>query len=188
MGGAARNAMSDVGMVTTRTTSRTSSRTRRTTGPKRVPKPRTDPSGALVELHRAANAVRHHVEQAVLRHRNLSWTGFVVLREVHAAEQLETRHAAVRAGIAKATLTGVVNTLTSRGLLRRVRHPEDGRLVLLEVTGRGERLLRDIIPASKKEEAFALAYLDASGVNHVQELMRNLVSHLDGDEAHGRRV
>ena len=148
---------------------------------------RADVGGALVELHRAANAVRHHVEQAVLRHKNLSWTGFVVLREVWTAERIETREAAVRAGIAKATLTGVVNTLASRGLLRRIQHPEDGRLVLLEVTARGKRLLRDILPLSQAEEVFTLAHLDDAQIAHVHDLMRKLVPHLDGDEAQDRR-
>ena len=148
---------------------------------------RADVGGALVELHRAANAVRHHVEQAVLRHKNLSWTGFVVLREVWTAERIETREAAVRAGIAKATLTGVVNTLASRGLLRRMQHPEDGRLVLLEVTARGKRLLRDILPLSQAEEVFTLAHLDDAQIAHVHDLMRKLVLHLDGDEAQDRR-
>jgi DNA-binding MarR family transcriptional regulator len=147
-----------------------------------------DVGGALVELHRAANAVRHHVEQAVLRHKNLSWTGFVVLREVWLAEGLETREAAVRAGIAKATLTGVANTLVDRGLLRRVRHPEDGRLVLLQVTARGNRLLRDLLPVSQAEEAFTLGHLDDTQINHVHELMSRLVVHLDGDEAQDRRA
>jgi len=149
--------------------------------------PRADCSAALVELHRAANAVRHHVEQAVLRHKNLSWTGFVVLREVYAAERIETREAAIRAGIAKATLTGVVNTLVRRNLLRRIQHPDDGRLVLLEVTARGKRLLRDILPASQAEEIFTLGHLDDAQITHVHELMRKLVLHLDGDEAQDRR-
>jgi DNA-binding MarR family transcriptional regulator len=148
---------------------------------------RADVGGTLVELHRAANAVRHHVEQAVLRHKNLSWTGFVVLREVWTAERIETREAAVRAGIAKATLTGVVNTLASRGLLRRIQHPEDGRLVLLEVTARGKRLLRDILPLSQAEEVFTLGHLDDAQITHVHDLMRKLVVHLDGDEAQDRR-
>ena len=153
----------------------------------RRPNSRVDMGAALVELHRAANAVRHHVEQAVLRRKDLSWTGFVVLREVWTAERIETRDAAVRAGIAKATLTGVVNTLVRRGLLRRVQHPEDGRLVLLEVTARGKRLLRDILPACQAEEAFTLGQLDDTQIAHVHELMRKLVLHLDGDEAHDRR-
>ena len=148
---------------------------------------RTDASATLVELHRAANAVRNHVEQTVLRRKNLTWTGFVVLREISSAKRLETREAAVLAGIAKATLTGVVDTLCRRNLVRRLRHPDDGRLVLLELTRSGQRLVRDLLPASREEEAFALAYLDRAQVTLVRQALRGLVSHLDGDEAQGRR-
>ena len=146
-----------------------------------------DSTEVLVELHRAANAVRNHVEQAVLRHQRLTWTGFVVLREVWAAKRLQTRHAAEQAGIAKATLTGVVDTLERRGLVRRVPHPQDGRLVLLELTRRGHRLLRDLLPASREEEAFALAYLNDSQISVMRDALRRLVVHLDADEAQERR-
>lgn len=149
---------------------------------------RSDATEALVELHRAANAVRHHVEQAVLRQENLTWTGFVVLREVWAARKLETRHAAEQAGIAKATLTGVVDTLVRRGLVRRDRHPEDGRLVILELTRRGDRLIRQLLPTSRDEEEFALGYLDGDGITQVTTLLRQLVAHLDDDPARERRL
>jgi len=149
---------------------------------------RADVTEALVELHRAANAVRHHVEQAVLRQENLTWTGFVVLREVWAAKKLETRHAAEQAGIAKATLTGVVDTLVRRGLVRRDRHPEDGRLVVLELTRRGQRLIQQLLPVSRDEEEFTLGYLDNEDIAQVTTVLRRLVAHLDQDVARERRI
>src|SRR3954467_10654184 len=88
----------------------------------------TGATEAVLHLHRAANAVRQHVEQEVLRPKQLTWTGFVVLRTVWGARRMETRHVAEHAGISKATLTGVVDTLSGRGLVRRNTHPEDGRL------------------------------------------------------------
>ncbi|WP_271190459.1 hypothetical protein [Dactylosporangium matsuzakiense] len=59
----------------------------------------TGATEAVLHLHRAANAVRQHVEQEVLRPRQLTWTGFVVLRTVWAARRIETRHVAEQAGI-----------------------------------------------------------------------------------------
>src|SRR4051794_32255532 len=58
---------------------------------------------AVLHLPRAANAARQHVEQEVLRPRQLTWTGFFVLRTVWAARRIETRHVAEQAGISKAT-------------------------------------------------------------------------------------
>jgi MarR family transcriptional regulator, organic hydroperoxide resistance regulator len=141
----------------------------------------------LSELQRAANAVRQHVEQSVLRREHLTWTGFVVLRTVLHARRIETRHAAAEAGIAKATLTGVVDTLVGRGLVRRLDHPDDRRLVLLELTRSGHRLVRKLIPAVRGEEAFALAELELDQLNQVTWLLRRLIEHLDTDEARLRR-
>ena len=129
-------------------------------------------------LHRAANAVRQRVEQAVLRPKELSWTGFVVLRAIRTARKIETRHVAEHAGISKATLTGVVKTLANRGLVRRTSHPVDRRLVLLSLTPRGQRLLRDVLPRSADQEVFALSCLDEAEMAQVTAALRALVDHL----------
>src|SRR5687767_3699226 len=147
-----------------------------------------DTIDTLGELQRAANAVRQHVEQSVLRRESLTWTGFVVLRAVLRARKIETRHAAAEAGIAKATLTGVVDTLVGRGLARRLDHPDDRRLVLLELTRSGQRLVRKLLPAVRDEEAFALAELDFDQLNQVTSTLRRLIEHLGTDEARLRRL
>ncbi|WP_432987883.1 MarR family winged helix-turn-helix transcriptional regulator [Dactylosporangium sp. CA-233914] len=134
---------------------------------------------AVLHLHRAANAVRQHVEQEVLRAHQLTWTGFVVLRTVWAARRIETRHAAEQAGISKATLTGVVDTLSGRGLMRRSDHPDDGRLVLLQLTRKGHRLIRDLLPESQGAEAYALSYLEPGELAVITTALRGLVDHLE---------
>jgi DNA-binding MarR family transcriptional regulator len=133
----------------------------------------------VLHLHRAANAVRQHVEQIVLRPRQLTWTGFVVLRTVWAARRIETRHVAEQAGISKATLTGVVDTLAGRGLMRRSTHPGDGRLVLLQLTRKGQRLIRELLPESQTAEAFALSYLEPGELPRMTAALRGLVDHLE---------
>ncbi|WP_433058324.1 MarR family winged helix-turn-helix transcriptional regulator [Dactylosporangium sp. CS-033363] len=134
---------------------------------------------AVLHLHRAANAVRQHVEQEVLRPRQLTWTGFVVLRTVWAARRIETRHVAEQAGISKATLTGVVDTLSGRGLMKRSNHPADGRLVLLQLTRKGHRMIRELLPESEIAEAYALSYLDPAELARITAALRGLVDHLE---------
>ena len=70
-------------------------------------------------LYRAANAVRAHITNAVLRQYDLTWSGFVVMWVVWIWDGMETRHVAESAAISKATLTGVVKTLESRGWIIR---------------------------------------------------------------------
>ncbi|WP_433217752.1 MarR family winged helix-turn-helix transcriptional regulator [Dactylosporangium sp. CS-047395] len=134
---------------------------------------------AVLHLHRAANAVRQHVEQEVLRPRQLTWTGFVVLRTVWAARRIETRHVAEQAGISKATLTGVVDTLSGRGLMKRSNHPDDGRLVLLQLTRKGHRMIRELLPESQDAESYALSYLDSGELARITAALRGLVDHLE---------
>jgi DNA-binding MarR family transcriptional regulator len=133
----------------------------------------------VLHLHRAANAVRQHVEQEVLRPRQLTWTGFVVLRTVWAARRMETRHVAEHAGISKATLTGVVDTLSGRGLVRRNTHPEDGRLVVLQLTRKGQRLVREVLPESQDAEAYALSYLEPGQLAVITTALRGIIDHLE---------
>ena len=100
-------------------------------------------SAAVSSLYRAANAVRLHLTNSVLREHGLSWTGFVVLWVVWIWDGLETRRAADSAAISKATLTGVVKTLEARGLIARRVSDTDRRLVNLELTPSGVALMKD---------------------------------------------
>jgi len=140
-------------------------------------------AAALSHLHRAANAVRNHFEQQVLRDAGLTWTGFVVLWVIWIWEDIETRHVAAEAGIAKGTLTGVVKTLRTRGLVERAGHPEDGRLVRLRLTAAGDNLMQTLFPAFNAEETFVLAGLAPERVAHLTETLGHVVNHLDADGA-----
>jgi len=103
-------------------------------------------------LFRAATAVRNHLERTVLAEADLSWTAFVVLWVTWIWEPIETRQIAEEGGFSKATLTGVLSTLESRGLVTRKKSKDDGRLVLVELTTRGRKLMDKLFPAFNKQE------------------------------------
>jgi len=92
---------------------------------------------------------------------------------------METRHVAEQAGISKATLTGVVDTLSGRGLVRRSAHPDDGRLVVLQLTRKGQRLVRELLPESQSAEVFALSYLEPAQLAVVTTALRGMIAHLE---------
>ncbi|GAA3092423.1 MarR family winged helix-turn-helix transcriptional regulator [Nonomuraea salmonea] len=98
----------------------------------------------VANIYRAAAAVRHHLENAVLRSGDLTWTAFVVLWVIWIWGEPESRHVARESGISKGTLTGVLHTLESRGLVERHRHASDGRLVLVRLTAAGEEFMRGV--------------------------------------------
>jgi MarR family transcriptional regulator, organic hydroperoxide resistance regulator len=138
------------------------------------------PAMAVVQnLYRAAGAIRNHLERSVLAPHGLTWTGWVVLWVVWIWTEIEARHVAAEAGISKGTLTGVLSTLESRGLLARRTHPDDARRVLVALTERGERLMGELFPLFNGQEAVVTAPLAPEERLHLAELLRTVVRGLD---------
>jgi MarR family transcriptional regulator, organic hydroperoxide resistance regulator len=131
---------------------------------------------AVSSLYRAANAVRNHLTNTVLREHDLSWTGFVVLWVVWIFDGLETRHAAQSAAISKGTLTGVAKTLEARGWLRRETDPSDRRLVLLSLTDAGVALMEDLYPRFNQAEAEVVARIEAKHLPVLTDHLRTMVT------------
>ncbi|GAA2798632.1 hypothetical protein GCM10010452_28720 [Crossiella cryophila] len=134
---------------------------------------------AVANIHRAAVAVRNHMESVILRPAGLTWTGFVVLWVVWIWGDMETRHVAAEAGITKGTLTGVVKTLEQSGLVERREHAADGRLVVLHLTTKGKRLMRKLFPAFNAEESFVVDELSSSRRQALATTLRGLIGHLE---------
>ncbi|MEV1083165.1 MarR family transcriptional regulator [Streptomyces sp. NPDC050211] len=147
-----------------------------------------DQMAAVANIHRAAAAVRQHLENSVLRGSDLTWTGFVVLWVVWVWGESETRHVAEEAGISKGTLTGVTRTLESRGLLRRTGHPTDGRLVLIGLTDKGEEFMERVFPAFNEEEAFVTARLGDAECRTLAESLRSVVLQVEEAGEERRRT
>jgi len=136
-------------------------------------------AAAVSSLYRAANAVRLHLTNSVLREHGLSWTGFVVLWVVWIWDGLETRRAADSAAISKATLTGVVKTLEARGLITRRVSETDRRLVNLELTPSGVTLMKELYPAFNAAEAEIVSGLSPRSVAELTDSLRSIVTELE---------
>ncbi|WEH12866.1 MarR family transcriptional regulator [Streptomyces sp. VNUA24] len=146
---------------------------------------RREQMAAVANIHRAAHAVRQHLENSVLRGSDLTWTAFVVLWVIWIWGESETRSVAEEAGISKSTLTGVARTLESRGLLQRADHPGDGRLVLLRLTDRGAEVMRRVFPEFNAEEAFVTEQLSDAECRGLADSLRRVV--LQVEENGGER-
>ena len=138
-------------------------------------------SAAVSSLYRAANAVRVHLTNTVLRQHGLTWTGFVVLWVVWIWDGMETRRAAESAAISKATLTGVVKTLEARGLLTRRVSGTDRRLVILELSDAGIKLMTTLYPVFNAAEAEVVASLSEQNLTVMTDSLRQIVTDLDSE-------
>lgn len=136
---------------------------------------------AVSSIYRAANAIRTHITNTVLRQYDLTWTGFTVLWVVWIWDGMETRHVAESAAISKATLTGVVKTLESRGWIRRESLPNDRRLVRLELTNAGAELMSELYPKFNQAEAAVVKALSPKAKAGLTRELRSIVRTLEAD-------
>ena len=130
---------------------------------------------AVSNIYRAANAIRHHMEQKVLADEDLSWAAFTVLFVLWIWGDQQTRHLAAEAGVTKGTLTGVLKTLEKRGLARRRAHDADGRLVLVSLEPKGVGVIERLFPAFNQGEAFVSASLTEQEKNQLASLLRKII-------------
>jgi DNA-binding MarR family transcriptional regulator len=138
-----------------------------------------DAALAVSSIYRAANAVRSHVTNEVLRPHDISWTGFVVMWVVWIYDGMETRHAAEAAAISKATLTGVVKTLEARGWMSKSVPPDDRRLVHLQLTASGRELMEQIYPRFNAVEAAVVEGLSATRKKDMTRSLRAIVTTIE---------
>jgi len=135
---------------------------------------------AVSNIYRAANAVRNHLERTVLAEHGLTWTGWVVLWVIWIWGDVESRHVAQEAGISKGTLTGVQNTLMTKGLVDRSVHPQDARRVLLSLTDEGQRLMAELFPAFNAQEVLVTGDLGEDAVLQMARSLRTVVKRAEG--------
>jgi MarR family transcriptional regulator, organic hydroperoxide resistance regulator len=137
---------------------------------------------AVSNIYRAANAIRHHMEQKVLADEDLSWAAFTVLFVLWIWGDQQTRHLAAEAGVTKGTLTGVLKTLEKRGLARRRGHDADGRLVLVSLEAEGREVIERLFPAFNEGEALVSATLTEREKYHLASLLRTIIRTVEGED------
>jgi len=113
-------------------------------------------------LARVANRFARHVESSVHRPRGLSTAGFRVLFTLWATGPLESHRIAVLAGLSRASVSSVVNTLERDGHVERTRQQDDRRLVTVSLTAGGRSVVRDAYEAQHDVERAQYSDLGAA--------------------------
>jgi DNA-binding MarR family transcriptional regulator len=130
---------------------------------------------AVSNLFRASAAIRRHMESRVLAVDRLSWTSFVALWVLWVWGEMESRDLASAVGISRPTSTGVVTTLERRGLVRRRKSAEDGRMVRVSLTDRGRAKIEELFPRFNAEEAAVTAHLSAEEQESMAAMLRSML-------------
>ena len=76
--------------------------------------------------------------------------------------------------ITKGTLTGVVDRLVRDGLVERRAAPGDGRVILVCLTARGERVFQSVFPAVLRSTGRAFKGVSAAELKVLEELLTKL--------------
>jgi DNA-binding MarR family transcriptional regulator len=127
-----------------------------------------DPSASEAYLHllRAADEV-YHAREAYLSSHGLSQGRFTVLMLLlDKTENCPSPHTPAEladlAGVTRATMTGLIDTLERDGLVKRVPDPVDRRMMSVHLTARGQEVLRRVLPGHFRRTAAMLAPLSES--------------------------
>ena len=87
---------------------------------------------------------------------------------------MSTKELGEKTLITKGTLTGVVDRLADKKLVRRIASPSDGRSQIVQLTPQGEKLFARIFPAHLAHMERAFAQLSQKELSGMTESLRRL--------------
>lgn len=100
---------------------------------------------------------------------------YAALQGVANAPGVDQRTLARTIGLDTSTTGGVVDRLEARGLLQRNAHPDDRRVRRLTLTGAGQALLREALPAMLRAQRRILEPLPAAERDEFMRMLRTVV-------------
>ena len=134
---------------------------------------------AVSNIYRAANAVRNRMEREVLSPVGLSWGGFTILFVLWVWGDRETSELAEDCGLAKGTLSGMLMTLEKATMVRRSRHPEDRRKVVVHLEAAGREKIEAVFPVFNSFETRFTGRLDSDERYELARLLRLVTATAD---------
>jgi DNA-binding MarR family transcriptional regulator len=144
--------------------------------------PDLDPSAceAYLNLLRAGDEAYRRSE-TFLASRNMSPGRFTVLMllfdKMEGVSNPQTpAELAEKAGVARATMTGLVDTLERDGLVTRKHNSGDRRMMLIHLTPKGQATLEEMLPGHFKQMATQMAALTLPERKTLVQLLAKLAS------------
>lgn len=132
----------------------------------------------LRELARAYQAFESY-SASHIRTLGLTPSQFDIVATLGNTDGMSFKELGEKTLITKGTLTGVVDRLEAKNLVRRVASASDGRSQIVQLTGRGQALFERIFPAhlAHVEQAFArLSQADLDGMEAELQKLRLALS------------
>ena len=122
----------------------------------------------LLAQHRQRMAARCHAH-------GVSLLGFQVLAILEMREAIPMGHLAEELDVALPNATGLVNRMEERGLVARRDDPADRRVVLVELTPAGRRLISDMESERRERMGKLFGHLDPIQQDRLLQSVKDLV-------------
>ncbi len=134
-----------------------------------------DAMAVIANAWRVAQEARRQLERRVLRPRGISWGGFSLLFNLWIWGPMETRDLAASMSCARPSVSSLCDTLERDGLVRRHGDRGDRRLVRVELTAAGLRMIESLYPGFNAQESELVAGLSAAERRQLAALLRRLL-------------
>ena len=142
----------------------------------------------VVNLIRTQSLVVAELDPLFRRHR-LTGPGFNVLMIIEGAGRpLAPHQIGDRRLVTRGTVTGLLDTLEKQGLVKRTPHPDDRRMLLIELTGKGRGLLKEVCSELFPAQAEMISALSERQKDTLVALLGKLQTHLQDRGAQTQRA
>ncbi|MDX1520649.1 MAG: MarR family transcriptional regulator [Anaerolineae bacterium] len=136
----------------------------------------------ITNIWRAAQELKSKLERTTLRRFELTWASFTTLFIVWIWGPIETRDIAKSQNVTKGTITSTVSLLEKRGLCLRRQSQKDRRLVTVELTPEGQRLIEEVYPLFNQGEAKLVSGLSKEEQETLASLLRKAIKSMRQQE------
>lgn len=134
----------------------------------------------LRSLRRITRAIDIHSRQLAQEHR-LTGPQLVCLRQIERDGQTTPSALARQISLSQATVTGILDRLSNRGLVNRVRSDTDRRRVHVTLTEAGKQLAATAPSPLQQRFARRLEALAPEGQARIAEVLQQIVAMMEAD-------
>jgi len=113
---------------------------------------------------------------------NMTSAQMIMLVSIHDYGECKINTLAKQRGISPPTATGLIDRLVKAGYVKRGLHPEDRRIVMVSLTKKGEKVVHDFLNSVQNRWRNILKHLSSKEQNQYLNILRNIVSILQGKE------
>ncbi|MFS0594275.1 MarR family transcriptional regulator [Cytobacillus horneckiae] len=134
-----------------------------------------DAIAAVTSLYTIGQGIKNKLEQEILANYKISWTSFSILYDLWIHGSMETKQLAKSAGVTKATISNITNTLERKELCYRKADLRDRRLTYVVITEEGKRIMEELYPHFHKGEIDIVASASNDELTHLSMLLRRII-------------